>query len=88
MSGVTPETLRAQIAAVRALHRRVDEGFLFGDCAAETCDHEDECPTKPVGICVACWSIAEEVDHYFAERRCPDQVLWPCPTARALGVDR
>ena len=72
-----------RIKAVEALHRPRIEDALTGDCAAEECDHEDECPTAEFMVCAECWRMSEEADAYFMERSLAP-VLYPCPTAQAL----
>lgn len=77
------DELRATVARVEALHRPVDVEVLAGDCAAEECGHEDECPTVTVQQCVECDRLAESVDTYYGERDIGD-TKYPCPTAKAL----
>ena len=70
---------------VRKLHRRGESDFIVGDCAINECDHEYECPTMKRHICLHCWSIAEQANPYFAEQDCPVDVIWPCPTIKAIA---
>ena len=74
----------AALGRVAALHHKKTEVGVDGDCATETCDHEDECPTKEFEVCARCWDMCEEADPYFGERGI-GMVLWPCPTVAALA---
>ena len=75
--------LVAVLEAVTALHTKRDADAVTGDCAAEECGHEEECPTQTFETCAACWDLCEESDPYFGERGIAP-VLWPCPTVRAI----
>lgn len=75
--------LLATVDAVLALHSKRVEQAVFGDCAAEMCDHDDECPTEPFDVCAACWVAAEEVDQYFMEGQI-HTAAYPCRTVRAI----
>ena len=68
---------------VRELHKCRTEHVLAGSCAAEECDHWDECPTVEFDVCAECWRVGEESDPYFGEYSL-DAVAYPCPTIRAI----
>lgn len=70
-----------RLADVIELHRPSDADAVTGDCAEETCEHEDACPTQVFQVCIECWNVAEASDPYFGERGITS-VLWPCDTAR------
>ncbi len=78
-------TLRAQRDAALALHRRTEVEGHFGACATGDCDHQDECPLVMIGVCNACFNhvapLYEDDDQPWSS-----DVIWPCPTAAALGV--
>lgn len=81
------DALTATVQRVRALHHEGRMEFVTDQrCINEDCDHTDECPTEPLTVCSECWRNAEEADAYFGEHRCPDFVMWPCPTIRALDA--
>ena len=78
---------REAVAPVLALHKPRDEQVFAGDCAAEECEHEDECPTVPYTVCAECVRVAEESDPYFGERGL-SSVAHPCPTVRAASIEQ
>ena len=75
------EELRTQREAVLALHR--PEGLVARAmaCLDGMCAHEDECPEQEVQVCVECDDLRERASREAAV------ILWPCATARALGVE-
>ena len=75
----------AAIQRVRELHVPYTTGVLTGDCAAEACDHEDDCPTQTFEYCAGCDELAEAVDCYYMERDAR-LTAYPCPTIRALAA--
>lgn len=77
------DRLAAAIERVRELHVPYTTGVLTGDCAAEACDHEDNCPTQKFEYCAGCHEIAEAADCYYMERDAR-LTAYPCPTIRAL----
>lgn len=78
--------LVAAIEAVTALHRVAHQDFITGvDCAREECEHEDECPTESLPVCLHCWSQLKQIDPYFSEEHHVSEVMWPCPTVAALS---
>ena len=78
------DQMAAAVERVRALHVPYTTGVLTGDCAAEACDHEDECPTQKFEYCAGCHEIAEGADAYYMERNAR-LTAYPCATIRALG---
>ena len=78
------DRLAAAIERVRELHVPYTTGVLTGDCAAEACDHEDDCPTQTFEYCAGCDELAEAVDCYYMERDAR-LTAYPCPTIRALN---
>ena len=75
------------VAPVLALHKPRDEQAISGDCAAEECEHEDECPTIAFAVCAECYRVAEESDPYFGERGL-SSVEHPCPTFHAASTEQ
>ena len=82
--GKVTDRLAAAIERVRELHVPYTTGVLTGDCAAEACDHEDDCPTQKLEYCAGCDEIAEAADCYYMERDAR-LTAYPCPTIRALN---
>ena len=78
------DRLAAAIERVRELHVPYTTGVLTGDCAAEACDHEDDCPTQELEYCAGCDELAEAADCYYMERDAR-LTAYPCPTIRALS---
>lgn len=77
--------LTAALRAVLDLHRAGSAQVITGDCASETCGHEDECPTVKFAICLECARIAEETYPYYGEQgQGINPVAWPCLTVRAI----
>ncbi|UFU03467.1 CHASE3 domain-containing protein [Ruania suaedae] len=76
--------LAEKVRRVEELHtpRRVD--VITGDCASETCDHENKCPTTSVQQCVQCDRIAEAANAYYSESGM-SFTMWPCATTAALA---
>ena len=74
----------AAIERVRELHTPMDVDVLQSDCAAEDCEHEDECPTIERTVCKACYILGESIDIYCYERGGIEYVYYPCPTIQAL----
>ena len=81
------DALAAQIGRVRALHRPTTVEATQGECAAEECAHEDDCPTVPVGVCAECYRIGEDAYPWASEGYVLQHVEYPCPTIRALDED-
>ena len=81
------DALAARIERVRALHVADEVDTLTGDCAAEECSHEDECPTAPVKVCRECFQIGEAAHQYAYEAGGLEVALCPCATVRALDGD-
>ena len=79
-----PDHLAARIGRVRALHRPTTVEATQGECAAEECAHEDDCPTVPVGVCAECYRIGEDAYPWASEGYVLQHVEYPCPTIRAL----
>jgi hypothetical protein len=77
--------LRAQRDAALKLHHRTEVEGHFGACATQDCDHEDECPLVMIGVCNACFYHVAPLYEDDDQPWTPD-VIWPCPTAAALGV--
>jgi hypothetical protein len=78
-------TLRAQRDAALALHRRDEVEGRATACVLDQCDHADECPTEMFPVCLACFTMVEPLcDDETA--LWPVEVMWPCPTSAALGV--
>ena len=78
--------LLAAVEAALALHQPREEAVLDDpECLREECDHDGECPpTGSVTVCAACWEITEAGYEYFSESGIPDQILYPCATARTI----
>lgn len=74
---------RAEVERVRELHAKKEVEAVTGECADDTCEHEDNCPTHPFEVCIACWNLCEESYPYFGELGI-SQVLYPCPTIQAF----
>ena len=74
----------AAIERVRELHTPMDVDVLQSDCAAEDCEHEDECPTIERTVCKACYILGESIDIYCYERGGIEYVYCPCPTIQVL----
>ena len=81
------DALAARIERVRALHRPTTVEATQGECAAEECAHEDDCPTVPVGVCAECYRIGEDAYPWASEGYVLQHVEYPCPTIRALDED-
>lgn len=81
---VEPDHLAARIGRVRALHRPTTVEATQGECAAEECAYEDDCPTVPVGVCAECYRIGEDAYPWASEGYVLQHVEYPCPTIRAL----
>lgn len=79
------DTALAAIDRVRALHQpQTLTGLIGGDCADETCGHEDYCPTDSTAVvCAECNRVAEAGNPYYGENGL-EASLYPCPTIRAL----
>ena len=80
------EQVRKRDAALQAaldLHKPVTEGVIVGDCAAEECEHDGDCPEVPIDLCACCYDLARDANPYYGER----DVVWvryPCPTVRVI----
>lgn len=84
------QALVAAVERVRALHTRgTVEMITATDCVNEDCEHEDDCPTQPVDVCLGCVNFAETATLYALEHAdVQERVAWPCATIRALdGTD-
>lgn len=81
------DALAEQVGRVRELHRPTTVEATQGECAAEECAHEDDCPTVPVGVCAECYRIGEDVYPWAYEDGGLQHVEYPCPTIRALDGD-
>lgn len=70
---------------VLKLHQPRAVQCIYGDCAAEMCDHEDieDCPTKDFQQCVECDRLADEVSTYYSETQAY-LTEWPCVTVTAI----
>lgn len=76
----------ALVGAALAIHK--PRTLAFFTCGEDDCDHVDgDCPQTPMSVCAGCWELAETVAPYFTDRPVPDQIMWPCPTAEALGAE-
>ena len=61
---------------------------LLGEAKAdEVIEHEDACPTVPVGVCAECYRIGEDAYPWAYEGYVLQHVEPPCPTVRALDGD-
>ena len=75
--------LVAALQAVLELHKPITEGVIVGDCAAEECEHDGDCPEVPIDLCACCYDLALDANPYYGER----DVVWvryPCPTVRVI----
>ena len=76
----------AAIERVRELHTPMDVDVLQSDCAAEDCEHEDECPTIERTVCKACYILGESIDIYCYERGGIDRIcVLPLPDDPSAG---
>ena len=75
------------VAPVLALHKPREEQVVTGDCAAEDCEHEGECPTVAFAVCAECYRVAADAYPYFGERGI-SSVEYPCPTVRAASIEQ
>ena len=83
----TVEQQAAQIFAEHALHKpRSIDLITAPECVDEECDHE-KCPTESGSVCDHCFRLFENHLGEYATERISDEVLWPCASARALGVE-
>jgi hypothetical protein len=85
--------LIAAIEGVTKMHRPINQDFITAlPCIREECECENECPTEELPVCLHCWSQLEQIDPYFGEQHHVSEVMWPCPTnkalTQALGGDR
>ena len=73
------------IAKVEALHSK-DEvmATYLTDCIEGRCEHQ-ACPEREVEVCHECWNNAELANSYYGEEGIGQEVIYPCPTIRALG---
>jgi hypothetical protein len=77
--------LIAAIEAVAKMHRPINQDFITAlPCIREECECDNECPTEGLPVCLHCWSQLEQIDPYFGEQHHVSEVMWPCPTNKAL----
>lgn len=75
------------LAAVRALHRPATITGRSGACALGDCEHEDnDCPDVDFDLCAECDRLVRETTHWEVDDLYPEDLLYPCPTMRALEV--
>ena len=79
------DALSAAVKRVRELHRESHVKTLSPECAAEECDHEDDCPPVDYAACAECHDIGDQAHFAAYEEGGLERVAWPCPTIRAIG---
>lgn len=74
-------------AVLARLHRPFTLPVLDSACYDERCinpEHDENgCPEHDVVVCAECHAIAEDAND---EAPIEEHLIWPCATARALGV--
>lgn len=82
--------LEQQVARVLEIHRPVNAEFYpTADCGGwgmGDCGHDD-CPTEYRQVCGHCVALVDTIDPYRSEAADLTDVIWPCVTATALGVE-
>ena len=80
------DALAAKVERVRALHGPRVLQVLGATCFAEECDHEDACPLVDYTVCGHCYDVGDGAHCYAYEEGGMENVVWPCPTIRALDA--